>query len=191
MWRLPAISKQILKARAAHIRATIDMPYPYRDLIAHHRQYTISEWRWFLEYSPVILAPYVDRSGQEVRRIVIAKALCFATRPSAQAFSDNRCCRRAHRCILLWRQCWLAAVHARILCSHALACPHSVCRLHRRCTSCTPSSSVNCGPTCGQPSCTTPQTQMKQITNSSNRRTLTHICLTMPGWQNSTLVQPS
>ncbi len=85
MWKLPVISKQILKARAAHIMATIDMPYPYRDLVTHYHRYTISEWRWFLEYSPVILAPYVDKSGQEVRRScdcsVIVRAFCLPQAP--------------------------------------------------------------------------------------------------------------
>ena len=55
-------SKQMVRARAPHIRATIDMPYPYRDLMDNHHRYTISEWRWILEYSPIILAPYVKIS---------------------------------------------------------------------------------------------------------------------------------
>ena len=82
MWKLPAASKQMVRARAAHIMATIDMPYPYRDLIANHQRYTISEWRWFLEYSPVILAPYL-KNNQEVRRIVTARALCSPQAPQA------------------------------------------------------------------------------------------------------------
>ena len=87
-----------MRARAKHIRATIDFPYPYRDLIENHHRYTISEWRWFLENSPVILAPYVDRHGQEVRRIVTFRGFCLPEAPpalelllTAAAARDNTC----------------------------------------------------------------------------------------------------
>ena len=80
-----------MKARAAHIMATIDMPYPPRDLVTTFRGYTISEWRWFLEYSPLVLAPY-EEQGQKVSCIGPAGPLCLlpATKPiSASACSGH------------------------------------------------------------------------------------------------------
>ena len=80
-----------MKARTGHIMATIDMPYPPRDLISNFRGYTISEWRWFLEYSPLVLAPY-EEGRLKVSCTASAGAFCLlsAMKPgSASACSGH------------------------------------------------------------------------------------------------------
>ena len=87
-----------MKARTGHIMATIDMPYPPRDLISNFRGYTISEWRWFLEYSPLVLAPY-EEGRLKVSCTASAGAFCLlsAMKPGS-----------ASVCSRLWPscQCW-------------------------------------------------------------------------------------
>ena len=77
-----------MKARAAHIMPTIDMPYSPRDLVANFKSYTISEWRWFLEYSPVLFEPYIV-GGQQVSCIGPAGPLCILS--AMQPVSASAC----------------------------------------------------------------------------------------------------
>ena len=164
-------------------------PHQGHHRYAHHKRYTISEWRWFLEHSPVILAPYVDRSGQEVRRIVIAKVLfLFATRPSAQAVSDLAAAREPTAAFSFGGN---ADVHVAAMQARPFAVMHLIART--RFVACT-AGAHHAHPAPSQTvvahAASLPQTQCRQTRSSSNRRRLTHICLLMAGWQKSILVQP-